>query len=227
MPLRDALDVRCHRGGEQRNLTFCRQLAEDGFHCIGKAHGEHFVGFVQNHGGDAFQRQRAAIQVIHDATRGAHNDVGAAAQRIELRRIALAAIDRQHMKALQAGGVFLKGFGDLDGQFASGHQHQGLRRLFADVDAREDRQRKGCSLAGTSLSLPQYIGAFEQGGDGGSLDGGGRFVADCGYCREDLFRQTKIGESNGLRRFGSIHAGGGSSYGDCRGDSVLALATFC
>ena len=161
MPLRNALDVRRHGGREQRDLTFSRHLAQDRIHGIGKAHGQHLVGFIQHHGGDAFQRQRAAIEVIHDAAGGADDDVSAATQRIELRCIALAAVDGQHMKAGQADRIFLEGLGDLDGQFARRHQHQRLRRLLLDADARQDGQRKGGGLAGASLCLAEDVATGE------------------------------------------------------------------
>ncbi len=57
----------------------------------------------------------------------ADDDVRAALQALQLRRIALAAVDRQHVEAGHLRGVFLEGFGDLDGQFARRHQHQRLR----------------------------------------------------------------------------------------------------
>ena len=50
--------------------------------------------------------------------------VHSAAQRRQLRLVALAAIDRQHVEARHLGRVFLEGFGDLDRQLARGREHQ-------------------------------------------------------------------------------------------------------
>jgi hypothetical protein len=92
--------------------------------------------------------------VVDHAARGADDDVHAAAQRRQLRAVALAAVDRQHVEVLHVGGVALEGFGDLDRQFARRRQHQRLRRGLFDVDARQDRQREGGGLAGAGLGLP-------------------------------------------------------------------------
>src|SRR5690349_21877796 len=40
------------------------------------------------------------------------------------------------------GGVLLEGLGDLQGQFAGRREHEHLRRLLAQVDPGEDRQRR-------------------------------------------------------------------------------------
>ena len=111
----------------------CRRLREDGFHGIGEAHVQHLVGFVEHHGADAIELQRAALQVIDDAARRADDHLRAALQRAELRHIALAAVDGQHMEGMLAGGVFLERFGDLDGQLARRHQHQRLRHAILHV----------------------------------------------------------------------------------------------
>ena len=51
----------------------------------------------------------------------------AALQSSQLRLVTLATVNRQHMEPGHARGVALKGFGDLNRQFAGGRQHQCLR----------------------------------------------------------------------------------------------------
>ena len=62
-----------------------------------------------------------------EATGRAHDHVRAALETLELRDVALAAIDRQHMEALQMSGVALKGLRNLDGELSSRHEHECLR----------------------------------------------------------------------------------------------------
>ena len=78
---------------------------------------------------DAAQVERAALEVIHHAARRADDDVRAALQARQLRRVALAAVDRQHVEALELRGVTLERLGHLDREFARRHQHQRLRRV--------------------------------------------------------------------------------------------------
>jgi hypothetical protein len=143
---------------------------------VDEAHAQHFVGFVQHQGLQLRQVERAFVQVVDHAARGADDDLHAAAQRRQLRAVALAAVDRQHVEVLHVGGVALEGFGDLDRQFARRRQHQRLHGAALDVDARQDRQREGGGLAGTGLRLPQHVAAFHQQRNGGGLDRRRRLV---------------------------------------------------
>ena len=59
----------------------------------------------------------------------------AATQAAQLHTVVLAAVDRQHMKAGQARGIGMEGFGNLDGQLAGRRQHQHLRHGFFEIDA--------------------------------------------------------------------------------------------
>src|SRR3546814_6255625 len=89
---------------------------------------------------DAGQIERAALEMVEHASRRADDDMYAAPQRRELRTIGLATVDRQHMKAAHMRGVTMKGFGDLDRQFARRRQHQLLWRAIRQFNARQDRQ---------------------------------------------------------------------------------------
>ena len=57
----------------------------------------------------------------------ADDDLHAALQPAELRAVALAAVDRQHVEARQVRGVALERLGDLDRELARRRQHQRLR----------------------------------------------------------------------------------------------------
>ena len=122
----DALDDGRHGGREQGRLMAVRRFFQDAFDIVDKAHAQHFIGFIQHQRFQLGQVERTLVQVIDDAARGADDDVHAAAQGRQLRAVALAAVDRQHVEAGNVGGVHLERFGDLDGQFACRCQDQGL-----------------------------------------------------------------------------------------------------
>jgi hypothetical protein len=203
--LRDAADVRRHGGGEQRDLALLRGTTQDRIHGIGKTHRQHFVGLVQHHGTDAIERQRAAVEVIHDSPGRTDDHMGAALERAELRHIALATIDRQHVEAGDGARIFLECFGHLDRKLARRHQYQRLRRLLLDIDTRQDRQGEGGGLARAGLGLAQDVGAGQQCGDGGGLDRRGGFIAHCRDGLEDGVGEAQFREGDGARRGGSGH----------------------
>jgi len=60
------------------------------------------------------------VQMVDHAAGGADHHVHAAAQGAQLGAVALAAVDRQHMKAGNMRGIALERFGHLDRQFAVG-----------------------------------------------------------------------------------------------------------
>ena len=103
--LRDALDGRRHGRREQRGLARLRGLLQDRLDIVDEAHAQHFVGFVEHQGPQLREVERALFEVIDDAARRADHDVHAARKRGELRAVALAAVDRQHVEAGKMGGV--------------------------------------------------------------------------------------------------------------------------
>lgn len=65
------------------------------------------------------------------------------------------------------------------------------------VDAAQQRQGKGCGLAGTGLGNTQQVFAGQQGRDGLRLDGRRSFIANCG----DGFQYGWIEPQFGKRQF--------------------------
>ena len=72
---------RRHGGRKQQCAAGCRRFAQHEFQIFAKAQIQHFVGFIQNHSANIAQFQRAAFNMVAQAARGAHNDMGAAFQR--------------------------------------------------------------------------------------------------------------------------------------------------
>ncbi len=213
--LRDAADLRRHRRREQRDLALRRRLLEHGLDIVDEAHAQHLVGLVEHQAAQFGQVQRAAVEMVDDAAGRADHDLHAALERTELRRIALAAVDRQYVETGQVGGVFLEGFGNLDREFARRRQHQRLRLLLRRIDPRQDRQRECGGLAGAGLGLAEHVAAREQRRDRGGLDRRGRLVADVGQRAQQRLGQGEIGETQVRRGFGAhggpLDAGSGRS----------------
>ena len=196
MLLRDALDLRRQRGREQGDLPLGRHETQDLVDRIDEAHLQHLVGLVEHHEADRGKAQGLALQVVHHAPGRRHDHMDAATQRVQLRGVALAAVDRQHMQPGHPARVLLEGLGHLDGELARRHQHQGLRLAPRDIDAGEDRQRERRGLAGAGLRLTDEVATLEQRRDGLALDGRRRFVADGRERRDDLGGQAEVGEGD-------------------------------
>lgn len=74
----DAADGVRHGGREQRGLAGGGGVLENPFHVVDEAHAQHFVGFVEDQGGQVVEVEALAFEVVHDPARGADDHVGAA-----------------------------------------------------------------------------------------------------------------------------------------------------
>ena len=149
----------------------------------------------------------------------------AALQALQLRGVALAAVDRQHVEARHLRRVLLEGLGDLDRELARGREDQRLRGAQFDVDLREDGQREGRRLAGAGLGLAEQVRAPEQGGNGLRLDGRGGFVADVRQSGDDGITQAELGKARQTADsdiYGELMVPGEESGEFCRGDTAIA-----
>ncbi len=126
-------------------------VGEDRLDVLGEAHLEHLVGLVEDEEAQLAQVEGALLEVVHDATGRADDDVHAATQRGELDAVALAAVDRQDLDALHVGGVLLEGLRHLERELAGRGEDEGLRRLLA----RSRRDRIGSAKAAV-LPVPVW-----------------------------------------------------------------------
>ena len=149
-------------GREQRDLTLGRGLRENPFDVFGKAHPQHFIGFVQHQPAQAVELERAAANVVHDPARRAHDDVDSAIELAELDLVILAAVDRHDPQSRQSGGIAPEGVGNLDRQFARRRQNEDLRPFCARSIRLKHRYGKSGGLAGAGLRLAKHIPALEQ-----------------------------------------------------------------
>ncbi len=205
---RDAPDRRGHGRREQRNLPLLRRLLEDPLDVIDESHLQHFIALVQNDEAQGLQVERAAVHVIHHPAGSADDHMRAAFESLELRDVALPAINRQNVETLQVGRVALECLGDLDGQLARGHQDQRLRGALAQIDPVQHRQRKGGCFSGAGLRLPEDIGAGQQQRNGLSLNGRRRLVAHGGEALENEFAQAQLAKAGRQWCVGGGQGGG-------------------
>ena len=110
--------------------------------------------------------------MVHNATRGADDHVSTSAQRMNLIRVSASTIDGSNTQSSEMLSVLQERFGNLDGQFPSGSEHQDLSLWDFDIDAAEQGERESCGFTGTGLCLSKHISAFEQRRDRGCLDVG-------------------------------------------------------
>jgi len=149
------------------------------------------------------QVERAFVEVVNHATRGADDDMHAATQRRELRAVALTAVNGEYMESGDMHGIALKGFGDLNRQFARRSEHNGLRGGLFQIDARQNGQREGSGLAGAGLGLTQDVAIGEEMRNGSGLNGRRRFIANLFQCSEQRLAQIKVREESDFRHRGT------------------------
>ena len=205
----DAPDRRRHGRRKQRDLARRRGLLEHGFDVVDEAHAQHLVGFVEHERGQLREVERAALEMVDDATGRADDDVHAAAQAGELRAIGLAAVDRQHVETFQVRRIALEGLGHLDREFARRRQHEGLRLALGQIERVEHGQGERGRLAGAGLRLAKHVAAGQQERDGLRLDRRWGFVADFDEHALQRFGQGEIAERGGIGRAGRVVGHGG------------------
>ena len=161
-----------HRGRKQNHLHIVGKETENVVDLVLKATREHLVGFVQNENPDAILPQRTNLDHVIHAARGADDDLPAGFQ-LALILTHAGATDARgtvdvHVVAEREDHLL-----DLLRQLASGHEDQSLGRLQLGVDALEDGDRIGGSLAGTRQSLSDHVATANAGHDASLLDLGG------------------------------------------------------
>ena len=197
-----ALDGRRHGRAEQGGAPLLGQGGGDGLDVLGEAHAQHLVGLVEDEVRDVVQDQGALVDEVDDAPGRADDDLGAVAQRPDLRAVGGAAVDGDDVQAARAVGHVGDGVGALEGQLAGGRQDQGLDDGLAGVDGVEQGQAEGGGLAGSGLGDAHDVAPGQQDRDGLALNGGGRHVAHVGDGPEQVDGQAEVGEGDLLVRLG-------------------------
>src|SRR6476469_8803158 len=113
MRLDQVLDGRLDGGRKEKGLAFRGRGRNDALDGGKETHIEHAVGFVEDQHGDAAQLNEVAAEVIIEAAGGGYNDLGAFADRQELRFFAHPTNDYGGANPA-AYRHFGQGFGDLE-----------------------------------------------------------------------------------------------------------------
>ena len=126
-------------------------MREDVVDGVDKAHVEHLVGLVENHGVYVVEVYHAAVYQVDEASRRGHDNLDALAEGANLALYRRAAVDGQHLKAGSVFGHIGQVAGNLQAQLARGSQYQCLRHTPFQVDALDDGQAEGRCLARARL----------------------------------------------------------------------------
>ena len=101
------------------------------------------------------------------------------------------AVDREHVEAVEEGGVPLERFRHLDRELPRGREHESLWAEGAQVQASEQGQGERRGLPGPGLGLAEDVPPLQQPGDGAGLDLRGRLVAHSGEGPQERLREAQ------------------------------------
>jgi hypothetical protein len=169
-----------HRRREEHGLPAGRSECNDALDIGQEAHVEHLVGFIEDQRLDGTKVQVLLLDEVEEASGSAYHDVDAGFQRLDLRLIGSAAVDRQN-----AGSAGLAGMphlvGNLHGELTSGDDDESLWgscRLEVGVDRvvrcsqlLEKWECESEGLARAGLRLADDVVAVEGHRKGEFLDG--------------------------------------------------------
>ena len=181
-------------GGEEQGLALFGGLTDHIRHHIGKAHIQHAIGFIQYQHLQMIQREALTAQVILDAPRCAHHDMGRMHQRVQLRPHGYATAQGEDLdiggKARQTAQLLAY----LIRQLAGRAEHQCLGAIVADIEAAEQPYAEGGGLATAGLGFGYHILALEDQRQRLGLDRGHGGVAKAGQVLQLLIGQIQAGE---------------------------------
>ena len=118
--LGDSGDALRHSSREEEHVAVGRDSGEDGVDTLREAHVEHLVGLVHDYVADGGEVHRLALHEVEETARGSHHDVHAPLEGLNLALDAGAAIDRQHLEAVDVLGILGEVVGDLETQLTRG-----------------------------------------------------------------------------------------------------------
>ncbi len=178
--LRQLRDLLRHRRREEQRLPLFGQAVDDLADVVDEAHVEHPVGLVEDEGLDVREVDIALIAEVVEPARRRDEDVDAALERLDLRRLPDAAEDHGASDR-QILAVKLEVLLDLQRQLARRRQDQRADRLVLLVDAAleplEDGHCEGRGLAGAGLRAADQVAPLEDRPDRRRLDRRGLLIA--------------------------------------------------
>ncbi|PSK61396.1 hypothetical protein B0E53_06703 [Micromonospora sp. MH33] len=198
-----------HGGREEHGLPVLRQHGQDLLDVVQEAQVEHPVGLVEHQRVHPVEPEVLLLGQVQQPARGADQDLDTLAQRVDLRLVRDAAVDRQHPDAPGAPrGVEV--LGDLEAQLAGGDDDQRLRHAVAALgggeDALQQRDAEAEGLAGAGRRLADQVDAAQPDRQRVLLDGEGAGDAGGGQRLDGLLAGAELGERGSFR---TDRSGGG------------------
>ena len=150
-----------HRCGEAESLALARQHADDAANGREEAHVQHAIGFIEDEGFDAAQRDEPAVEIIFEAAGSGDDEARALADGVELAAFRQTTDDKSRgLRLFRAQGVILRDH--LHREFPGRHKNESgdsgssrLRQLFHD--RKKERER----FAGSRLGRGDDVLAFQ------------------------------------------------------------------
>jgi len=196
----EVADLAVERGGKQHRLVRARHLAQHPLHLGHESFVGHAVGLVDHDHLHVGEGELVFLQQIDEPQRGGHHDLGAGLEGRDLVVARRTAVHRQHAAvAVAADG--LEHLGDLQGEFAGGHQDEPARGAHAggSIDAGEHRHPERERLARAGAGAAAEVDAGESDGNRLGLDGKGCGESGGGEPGIHARRHAECGELRGLR----------------------------
>jgi hypothetical protein len=190
-----------------------RQHRQDLLDVVEEAEVEHPVGFVEHQRADAGQLELLALGEVEEAAGGTDDDLDALVERLGLRLVRDAAVDRQHPDAPgPAGGRDVPG--DLQAQLPGRYDDERLdasvSALGHGADPLQQRDAEAERLARTGGGLADQVGAAQGDGDRVLLDGERADDARLGERGHGLGAGAQLSEGGAV---GSYGCGRGQRWG--------------
>ena len=168
---RQLADGAVERRREQQDLPCAIRLFDDPLHGREEPHVRHSVGLVDHDVVDVVERQRTHRDQVLEPAGAGNDEVDAGVERLALRAVPDAAVQRDH-PASAVAGEGCDGVGDLLGQLARRGEHERSRSTATRRgQVQHQRQPEGQRLAGTGRRTPGHVTAGQHVGDDSRLDG--------------------------------------------------------
>ncbi len=198
-------DVVGDGGGDEHGLVGGAAEGEDFADVVAEADVEHAVDFIADDEFDVIEDEGTAFLHVHDAARGADDDVGLVAEGFELGGDFGAAVGEGEADGFVFGEAAHFGF-DLDGEFAGGDDDEALEGE-GEVEFLDDGEAEGGGFAGARAGLSEAVDAGEGDGDHFFLDFGGGGEVDVGEGVEDGGFDAELFDGGGEFVFGVVGMG--------------------
>jgi hypothetical protein len=178
---------------KEKRLALRVKSLQDRFDVGKESHVEHPVRFVENDGMDMGEVDGPTLHVVDQATGGRDDQIPGSAKEINL-TTHVGATDEKDGPAPKVFAVFPGGAFNLSRQLPGGGEDEDLMAGSVSLGSLvpvKGGKKKASGLSGSRLSHTEDIPAFNDRGDGLSLNGGGGFVFEVGKSAQKIRIEAK------------------------------------